>query len=96
MCLKMRSLPAVAGGVRSPQLAASAVVRRSRLQRTLKDGNADRPGKLPWRESVGDSNVCGDPGAVGRNDSRLTRRSAVTAGRTDSERQARHGSARAR
>jgi len=32
MCLKMKSLAATAGGVGSPQLAANAVVRRSRLQ----------------------------------------------------------------
>lgn len=31
MCLKARGSPAVAGGVDSPQLAASAVVRRNRL-----------------------------------------------------------------
>ena len=92
MCLKARGFPAVAVG--SPQLAASAVVRCGRLQRTLNDGQADRRGQLPWRESVGDWNVCGDPGAVSRNDSRLTRHSAVTAGRTDCERQARRDSVR--
>ena len=42
MCLKARGFPAVAVG--SPQLAASAVVRCGRLQRTLKDGHADRRG----------------------------------------------------
>jgi hypothetical protein len=92
MCLNTRNQDGcrrrgLAGGwLRAVSLAAA------RLQPTLEQGEAPKRSN-PRAESISDGNARGDSGAVGCDYARLMRRSPVTAGRTDCERQARRDSA---
>jgi hypothetical protein len=76
-------------------LAAISVVRCGRLRRTLNDGHAERCGKGRGVNRLEIGTCAVTLARLAATTRGSSERAAVTAGRTDSERQARRDSARA-